>query len=86
MQTARNLRQGDASGATSTRNKLYGVCLVSVFDVAEGRIPSDVTEFVNVVFLDSGLFETNYWRETNENDAPPNKVEWDQSTIPRHFD
>ena len=40
-------------------HKLYGVCLVSAFDVAAGRIPSDVTDSVNVVILDSGLYEVD---------------------------
>ena len=45
------------------KHKLYGVCLVSAFDVAEGRIPTDATDVVNVVIVDSGMYETN--REYN---------------------
>ena len=57
--------------------KLYGVCLVSAFDVAEGRIPSGVTDLVNVVFWDSGLFETKNGRmETNGHDAPSTGIKW----------
>lgn len=40
------------------RHKLYGVCLISAFDVAGGRIPCDVADLVNVAILDSGLYET----------------------------
>ena len=40
------------------RHKLYGICLVSTFDIAGGRIPVDVADKVNVVILDSGLYET----------------------------
>ena len=58
-------------------HKLYGVCLVSAFDVAEGRIPSDVTDLVNVVFWDSGLFETNdEWTEANGHGAQSKSVKW----------
>ncbi len=39
--------------------KLYGVCLVSAFDVAGGRIPADAADMVNVVILDSGLYESS---------------------------
>ena len=57
--------------------KLYGVCLVSAFDVAEGRIPSDVNDLVNVVIWDSGSFETNSCRtESNGHPAPPASVQW----------
>lgn len=40
------------------RHKLYGVCLVSAFDVAGRVIPRDAAEWVNVVILDSGLYES----------------------------
>ena len=40
------------------RHKLYGVCLVSAFDVARVRIPADMSDMVNVVILDSGVYET----------------------------
>ena len=41
------------------KHKLYGVCLVSAFDVAEMRIPADATDMVNVIIVDSGLYETS---------------------------
>ena len=45
--------------------------------MAEGRIPSDVTDLVNVVFWDSGLFETNdEWTETNGHGTPLKGVKW----------
>ena len=40
-------------------DKLYGVCLVSAFDVAQGDIPRNVSDLVNVVVWDSGSFETS---------------------------
>ena len=57
--------------------KLYGVCLVSAFDVAEGSIPVDVKDLVNVVFWDSGLFETNSGRtESTGHHAPATRAKW----------
>lgn len=38
--------------------KLFGVCLVSAFDIADGRVPASVADMVNVVILDSGAYET----------------------------
>ena len=40
------------------RHRLYGVCLMSAFDIASGYIPVGVPDMVNVAFLDSGLYET----------------------------
>ena len=58
-------------------NKLYGVCLVSAFDVAQGDIPKDVTDLVNVVVWDSGSFETsNGHIEFNGHHAASTPVEW----------
>ena len=37
--------------------KLFGVCLVSAFDIARGRVPTSVADMVNVVILDSGAYE-----------------------------
>ena len=39
------------------KDKLYGVCLVSAFDIASSRIPQDVTDEVNLVLIDSGMYE-----------------------------
>ena len=52
-------------------DKLYGVCLVSAFDVAQGDVPRDVTDLVNVVVWDSGAFETG-----NGHHATSTPVEW----------
>ena len=41
------------------KRKLYGVCLVSAFDIAEGNIPVDASAVVNIVIIDSGLYETS---------------------------
>ena len=57
--------------------KLFGVCLVSAFDVAEGLIPSNVSELVNVVFWDSGVFETNAGQKKISRDhAPSTCANW----------
>ena len=39
------------------RDGLYGVCLVSALDLASGCIPADVTDEVNLVLVDSGMYE-----------------------------
>ena len=39
------------------RDRLYGVCLVSAFDLASGCIPADVADEVNLVLVDSGMYE-----------------------------
>ena len=39
------------------KDKLYGVCLVSALDIASSLIPTDVTDEVNLVLIDSGTYE-----------------------------
>ena len=39
------------------KDKLYGVCLVSALDLASGCIPANVTDEVNLVLIDSGMYE-----------------------------
>ena len=39
------------------KDKLFGVCLVSALDIALNRIPTNVTDEVNLVLLDSGMYE-----------------------------
>ena len=59
------------------RHKLYGVCLVSAFDIAGGRIPVDVAGMVNVVILDSGLYETkNESMESTGLNSSPSVANW----------
>ena len=59
------------------RYKLYGVCLVSAFDVTGRRIPADVTDMVNVVILDSGLYETNKgWIDSGDRHTPSSAPDW----------
>ena len=59
------------------RHKLYGVCLVSAYDVAAGRIPADVANMVNVVIVDSGLYETNKgWIDSGERHTPLRASDW----------
>ena len=59
------------------RHKLFGVCLVSAYDVAAGRIPTDVAEMVNVVIVDSGLYETNKgWNDSGDLYTPSSAPDW----------
>ena len=59
------------------RHKLFGVCLVSAYDVAAGRIPADVAEMVNVVIVDSGLYETNKgWIDSGDLYIPSSAPDW----------
>ena len=39
------------------RESLYGVCLVSALDLDSGCIPADVTDEVNLLLVDSGMYE-----------------------------
>ena len=39
------------------KDKLYGVCLVSALDLASGCIPANVIDEVNLVLIDSGMYE-----------------------------
>ena len=41
------------------RHRLYGVALISSFDIEERLIPADAPETVNLTFFDSGQYETN---------------------------
>ena len=59
------------------RLKLYGVCLMSAFDVADGRIPSSVADLVNVAILDSGLYETRVRKpDRNATESSPHSEDW----------
>src|SRR4051812_30086887 len=40
------------------RNDLYGVCLVSAFDLSTQRLTVDLSDLTDLVFLDSGVYET----------------------------
>ena len=40
------------------RNDLYGVCLVSAFDVSTQRINNDLADIADLIVLDSGVYET----------------------------
>ena len=62
------------------RFKLNGVCLVSASDIANSYIPADVMDTTNVVFIDSGRYESceqeygaiGYY-------APPSNDSWTRS-------
>ena len=41
------------------RHRLYGVALISSYDIAGQLVPSNATDTVNLAFLDSGQYETN---------------------------
>ena len=59
------------------RYKLFGVCLVSAYDVAAGRIPAGVAEMVNVVIVDSGRYETNKgWNDSGDLYTPSSAPDW----------
>ena len=46
------------------KDKLYGVCLVSASDLAKGSISSEAIGTTNLVFVDSGVYESSdNWRE-----------------------
>jgi hypothetical protein len=40
------------------RNDLYGVCLVSAFDLSTRRLTVDLCDLADLVILDSGVYET----------------------------
>ncbi len=59
------------------RYKLYGVCLMSAFDMVGGRIPAGAADMVNVVILDSGPYEAdNRCMERNGPDIPAPSANW----------
>ena len=59
------------------RHKLFGVCLVSAYDVATGLIPADVADLVNVVIVDSGLYETSKgWNGPGDLYTPSSVHDW----------
>ena len=58
------------------KHKLYGVCLVSAFDLAEARMPADATDAVNVAIVDSGLYETREGHSSGKLHASELTSEW----------
>ena len=52
------------------KDKLYGVCLVSALDLASGCIPADVTDEVNLVLIDSGMYEATNSTCVREDHCP----------------
>ena len=59
------------------RPKLYGVCLVSAFDIAGERIPGGVADLVNVAILDSGLYEARVRKtDLNATESSPHYEDW----------
>ena len=54
-----------------TRDRLYGVCLVSALDLASGCIPASVTDEVNLVLVDSGMYEARTSAEVPIYNHPP---------------
>lgn len=41
------------------KSDLYGVCLLSAFDLVTRKIPADISDVADVVILDSGSYETD---------------------------
>lgn len=41
------------------RDDLYGVCLLSAFDVARRYVQSEIADIADVIILDSGVYETS---------------------------
>ena len=64
------------------KHKLYGICLVSAFDMAGGRITGDAIDMVNVVILDSGLYESR--KAKGEPGTPPTSSMTDGWTRARY--
>ena len=63
------------------RHKLYGVCLVSAFDIARGSIPSGAVDMVNIVVLDSGLYESSGGvGESDTQQTPPVNGNWTRAS------
>ena len=58
------------------QHKLYGVCLVSAYDIADARIPQDATDMVNVVIVDSGRYETREELTSSNLHASPRDHGW----------
>ena len=43
---------------SAMKDRLYGVCLVSAWDLSSGYMPADVVGEVNVAVIDSGMYES----------------------------
>lgn len=54
------------------RTDLYGVCLVSAFDLASHRIAANLADLADLVLVDSGVYETDPATGSMDGfDAPP---------------
>ena len=58
------------------KHKLYGVCLVSAFDISKGHIPEDTYDSVNVVIVDSGIYETNCEHISGDLHTKTQAIKW----------
>jgi len=62
------------------RNDLYGVCLVSAFDVSTQRIDSDLADIADLILLDSGVYETKPIAVAADGYQPePSDDTWDRN-------
>ena len=62
---------------TEMKDKLFGVCLVSALDLARSHVPPSVLEDVNLVFLDSGLYEArNDEFSVDGSYGPKGRADW----------
>lgn len=53
------------------RDDLYGVCLISAFDVAHQHVQIALPDIADVLVLDSGVYETTPVMVATERHAPP---------------
>lgn len=62
------------------RNDLYGVCLVSAFDVSTQLIDSDLADIADLILLDSGVYETKPFAVAADGYHPsPSHGAWERS-------
>ena len=62
------------------RHDLYGVCLVSAFDVSTQRLESDLADIADLVLLDSGVYETKPIAVAADGyDPAPTYGSWDRN-------
>ena len=62
------------------KHRLYGVCLISAWDLARGSLPDEALTDTDVVFLDSGGYEeTGHLALCEQNDRSSLETVWSES-------